>query len=607
MPLGYAIMGLCMASGSPLGILGMFTAFAGIMLVLRSFIHVKYLGLNKAIAEYDENPELQYVPEDVDLGIMNIVRSTFEKHFEDYGLQLIRQQHLLDTTSTAIQNKTDYVLSQIANLNSIDDDTLFVVYATLCGRIRSQDKRAVIQNECVFRTLYKRYCNSLEIVKEKTTVLASEQLTPKEVSKEFASFSETDSKGQFKETYGYFESRTSISLNQHNDNVCASGNHDFVVQEEMTGGIKYQCRKCGLEDVDTLLSGAFKKKYNGSYIDNASFRWHSADMSGSAIEKIQVSFGDCPIINIEWHGDTLTYRNTINGSRDGGNNYPSGFFDAKTIVLSSQQIKDLRELLNTISFFCWTTTNQIFDNIGACGFCLHNTFKCAFSNGREFICYSCGRFEEFHQLTSLLNSFCLTENSDKVEDKNSTISCCGKTYSSKDNFCSECGRKLSKASDINSTEDDNKITCSPNIAFSAQEEIECIKFDEFGFWVESMSQVEKLLFYMAKAVEVARDQRYTVGTVRVFGGVHELDTGYESFSGKTYSSFEEAQKQLPIDFAEEEAKLDGQWLNTMNFEFLTVELIKDGIPHSLTFSRGELKAPEELRKIYPSIDWHKEA
>ena len=90
MPLGYAIMGLCMTSGNPLGILGMFTAFAGIVLIMRGFIHYKYRGLNKAIAEYEVNPEMQYIPEDVDLGIMNVVRATFEKYFEACGAQILR-------------------------------------------------------------------------------------------------------------------------------------------------------------------------------------------------------------------------------------------------------------------------------------------------------------------------------------------------------------------------------------------------------------------------------------------------------------------------------------------------------------------------------------
>ena len=109
---------------------------------------------------------------------------------------------------------------------------------------------------------------------------------------------------------------------------------------------------------------------------------------------------------------------------------------------------------------------------------------------------------------------------------------------------------------------------------------------------------------MSKAVKIAKKQGYTVGKVQVFGGVHELDTGYESFSNKTYSNFEDALERLPIDFAAEEAKLDGQWLTTLNFEFLTVELFKDDKQYSLLFNRGKLKAPEELLKIFLSVNWN---
>lgn len=69
-------------------------------------------------------------------------------------------------------------------------------------------------------------------------------------------------------------------------------------------------------------------------------------------------------------------------------------------------------------------------------------------------------------------------------------------------------------------------------------------------------------------------------------------------------SFEEARNQLPVDFAEEEAKLDGQWLNTMNFELFTVDLAKDGNNYSIMFSRGELKVPEALWKTYEAVDWN---
>jgi len=47
MVLGYAISFALMAADSPFTILGMIVAFAGIIMILRSFIHQKYKDLNR--------------------------------------------------------------------------------------------------------------------------------------------------------------------------------------------------------------------------------------------------------------------------------------------------------------------------------------------------------------------------------------------------------------------------------------------------------------------------------------------------------------------------------------------------------------------------------
>lgn len=130
-----------------------------------------------------------------------------------------------------------------------------------------------------------------------------------------------------------------------------------------------------------------------------------------------------------------------------------------------------------------------------------------------------------------------------------------------------------------------------------------VKFREFGFWVETLSQVNALLNYVQQAVEIASNQGYSIGAVNTFGGVHELDTCYEVFSPHTYDSFEEAKRQLPLDFAEEESALDGHGFTTVNFEFLTVEVSKDGVSSHIRFCRGELTADAELYEIYLKTDW----
>ena len=78
---------------------------------------------------------------------------------------------------------------------------------------------------------------------------------------------------------------------------------------------------------------------------------------------------------------------------------------------------------------------------------------------------------------------------------------------------------------------------------------------------------------------------YVSDTVYVGGGVHELDTGYESF-GRKYNSFEEMKEHLCTDFESEKDQLDGLWMNTLNFESIEVDLKKDGITGRLSYSRG---------------------
>ena len=132
-----------------------------------------------------------------------------------------------------------------------------------------------------------------------------------------------------------------------------------------------------------------------------------------------------------------------------------------------------------------------------------------------------------------------------------------------------------------------------------------VEFREFGFWIESLSQINTLLCYMQRAVEIAVAQGFSIGEVNTFGGVHELDTGYEVFPSRKYNSFEEAKEKLPVDFAKEEAKLDGLWLNTINFEFFTVNVSKDGETSKISFSRGEINATDELYEIYLNTEWNR--
>ena len=130
--------------------------------------------------------------------------------------------------------------------------------------------------------------------------------------------------------------------------------------------------------------------------------------------------------------------------------------------------------------------------------------------------------------------------------------------------------------------------------------VEVVKFEEFGFWIESVSTIKKIFLLMQPLVNTLTANGYKIIEIGASGGVHELDTGYECFSDKKYTSFEEAQENLPLDFAkEQDTKLDGSWLNTLNFETFSIKLIKGNACYGVLFSRGELCASAAIVALIP--------
>lgn len=277
---------------------------------------------------------------------------------------------------------------------------------------------------------------------------------------EWVSFSETDSNGVFREAYGYFENRETgfqrESMDEIRDRIsklpagkqaCNFDSHDFTRIDEFTGGIKYKCRNCGLEAVRFNCSYEFDLAFLGSYVDNCSYKWHSDEMDTSKVVKIQVSFGDYPIRNIEYDSEkgSIRYKNTINGSRDGGLRHPNGFFEPHISQPSDAQGKKLLDTLKTVDFTNWGTDISTIKNmrVGSCGFCIHSSIRMLFENGRSFIAYCCAG-DDFNKITATLMEMCNIKAKDNsVEEITADVYyCCGKAYPANMQFCTVCGRKL---------------------------------------------------------------------------------------------------------------------------------------------------------------------
>ena len=107
----------------------------------------------------------------------------------------------------------------------------------------------------------------------------------------------------------------------------------------------------------------------------------------------------------------------------------------------------------------------------------------------------------------------------------------------------------------------------------------------YDFWVTNTTEIWRILEAMKIFAEEMNRIGYTETNVFVGDGVHELDTGYESF-GAVYGSFGETAEKLCADFAKAREELDGMWLHTLNFESICVEYGTGIRKAVLEYSRG---------------------
>ena len=100
----------------------------------------------------------------------------------------------------------------------------------------------------------------------------------------------------------------------------------------------------------------------------------------ATIQKIRVSFGDGFYKAVELNGYDLLFCNKI-ATRLSPLSFPKGYFDAKTIKLSDDQLKELIEQVSAIEFEKWKSDDDIGDI--ACG-AEYQRFRCEYSDGSSF-------------------------------------------------------------------------------------------------------------------------------------------------------------------------------------------------------------------------------
>lgn len=113
-------------------------------------------------------------------------------------------------------------------------------------------------------------------------------------------------------------------------------------------------------------------------------------------------------------------------------------------------------MLYQLNLPSWETDSHIFNILNAPGFCLHDTFTCEFSNGYSFICYSAGKYKDFHRLTALLDKLTgLQRQPQTIPNRMISgikTSCCEIMIPERFWFCPKCGMRLEDKESLLHTE-----------------------------------------------------------------------------------------------------------------------------------------------------------
>lgn len=189
---------------------------------------------------------------------------------------------------------------------------------------------------------------------------------------------------------------------------CENAEHDYAVNEQYTGGIKYVCSKCA-KVVHTTILFQPQEVTMDAKIDLSRYVW--GDRQINRIKEVTLSWGDLPIYHINIGNDIVSLYRRINGSRDGWMTFPDGYFDEKKKPLDVEKKRKLFQFLETIDFTKWTTDERIIHNIEntACGFCVRESFRCIFDDNTTFYCATPPQ-SQFEEMIEYFKTFFPEEN-----------------------------------------------------------------------------------------------------------------------------------------------------------------------------------------------------
>lgn len=231
--------------------------------------------------------------------------------------------------------------------------------------------------------------------------------------------------------------------------------------------IGYKCEKCGhIAVFNRFKAEEFIKEYADSEISGA-FYTFPADKTGKDIISFSASFFDLPHENFRFDGNSITYYHTIS-PRDGGMNYPSGFFDEHTVELTKKQIRKIYAYIKKIDFSAWESyeiDDAYYIKVGSSSY---NTFYSEFFDGTKYRCiFNSYDNEAFRSLYNVLAELCGIDNSfSELPQQNNPnfenypirkpktymydCSECKRPVDEQDDFCPHCGVKLVLGSKLQS-------------------------------------------------------------------------------------------------------------------------------------------------------------
>ena len=175
--------------------------------------------------------------------------------------------------------------------------------------------------------------------------------------------------------------------------------------------IGYMCEKCEhIAVFNRFKAEEFIKEYADSEISGV-FYTFPADKTGKDIISFSASFFDFPHENFRFDGNSITYCHTIS-PRDGGINYPSGFFDEHTVELTKRQIRKISSYIKKIDFSAWES-HEIDDAYYLMvGSSSYNTFYSEFFDGTKYRCiFNSHNNKVFSSLYNFLAELCGIDNS----------------------------------------------------------------------------------------------------------------------------------------------------------------------------------------------------